>query len=143
MVDRLQASWSLLGLQRMATALFGTLDPATGELRMASAGHLPPVLLAGGRTELLPVPVSRMLGAPPAPAEEWAGVLPPGATLVLYTDGLVESRSAPLDDGLDRLLAEAERAGTSDPGELADRLLAALTGPQRPDDVALLVLTRT
>jgi serine/threonine-protein kinase RsbW len=145
MVDRLQASWSLLGLQRMATALFGTLDPATGRLRMASAGHLPPVLLADGRAELLPVPVSRMLGAPPrpSPAEEWAGVLPRGAGLVLYTDGRVESRSAPLDDGLDRLLAAVERAGTADPGELADRLLAALTGAHRADDVALLVLTRT
>jgi serine/threonine-protein kinase RsbW len=70
-------------------------------------------------------------------------VLPPGASLVLYTDGLVESRTATLDEGLDRLLAAVEEAGTADPGELADRLLAALTGPQRPDDVALLVLTRT
>ncbi|MGZ4508681.1 MAG: SpoIIE family protein phosphatase [Blastococcus sp.] len=145
MIDRLQASWSLLGLQRMATALFGTLDPATGRLRIASAGHLAPMLVVDGRPEFLPVRPSRMLGAPPAPAPaaEWAGVLPVGATLVLFTDGLVESRTADLDDGLEHLLTSAGRARTTDPDELCDRLLAELTGAHRADDIALLALTRT
>jgi PAS domain S-box-containing protein len=145
MIDRLQASWSLLGLQRMATALFGTLDPRTGQLRLASAGHLPPLLLRAGHAEFLPVAPSRMLGAPqaPAPALEWAGVLPVGATLVLFTDGLVESRSADIDEGLAHLLTAAVGAGTSDPDELCDRLLAELTGVHRADDIALLALTRT
>ena len=55
------------------------------------------------------MPPSRMLGAPPAPAPavEWAGVLPVGATLVLFTDGLVESRTADIDEGL----AAAARRG--------------------------------
>ncbi|WP_241038364.1 SpoIIE family protein phosphatase [Blastococcus litoris] len=143
-IDRLQASWSLLGLQRMATALFATLDPTTGQLRIASAGHLPPLLIAGGHAEFLPVAPSRMLGAPPAPAPavEWAGVLPAGATLVFFTDGLVESRSADIDEGLAHLLAAATGAGTSDPDELCDRLLADLTGAHRADDIALLALTR-
>jgi serine/threonine-protein kinase RsbW len=143
-IDRLQASWSLLGLQRMATALFATLDPSSGQLRIASAGHPPPLVLTDGRAELLPVQPSRLLGAPPAPAPavEWAGVLPPGATLVFFTDGLVESRSADIDAGLDRLLAAAERAGTSDPDELCDRLLVELAGVHRADDIALLALTR-
>ena len=68
-----------------------------------------------------------MLGAPPAPAPapEWAGVVPVGATLVLFTDGLVESRSADIDEGLAHLLAAAAAAGTSDPDELCDRLLAS------------------
>jgi PAS domain S-box-containing protein len=145
MIDRLQASWSLLGLQRMATALFATLDPATGQLRIASAGHLAPLLLTAGYAEFLPVAPSRMLGAPPAPAPalEWAGVLPVGATLVLFTDGLVESRAADIDDGLAHLLAAAEAAGTTDPDELCDQLLTDLTGAHRADDIALLVLTRT
>jgi serine/threonine-protein kinase RsbW len=145
MIDRLQASWSLLGLQRMATALFATLDPATGQLRIASAGHLPPLLLTAGHAEFLPVQPSRMLGAPPAPAPalEWAGVLPAGATLVLFTDGLVESRSADLDEGLAHLLAAAAGSGTTDPDELCDRLLAELTGEYRADDIALLALTRS
>jgi PAS domain S-box-containing protein len=144
MIDRLQASWSLLGLQRMATALFATLDPATGQLRIASAGHLPPLLITAGHAEFLPVTPSRMLGAPPAPAPalEWAGVLPVGATMVLFTDGLVESRSADIDEGLAHLLTAAAEARTSDPDELCDRLLADLTGAHRADDIALLALTR-
>ncbi len=147
LVERLHGSWPLLGLPRMATALFARLRPATGELRIASAGHLPPLLLAGGRAELLPVSPGRVLGAPPGPAPEWSGLLPAGASLVLFTDGLVESRTADLDTGLDRLRAVAEEVagegeGPADPDELCDRLLAALTGPRRADDVALLVLTR-
>jgi serine/threonine-protein kinase RsbW len=141
-IERLQAGWPLLGLQRMATALFATLDPASGRLRIASAGHPPPVLLAGGRASFLPVPPSRMLGAPPSVADEWIGVLPRGATLILFTDGLVESRSADIDEGFARLLAAACSAGTSDPGALCDHLLAELTGAHRADDIALLVLTR-
>ena len=145
MIDRLQASWSIMGLQRMATALFAILDPATGRLRIASAGHLPPLLLTAAHAEFLPVEPSRMLGAPPAPAPalEWAGVLPVGSTLVLFTDGLVESRAADIDAGLAHLLAAAEAAGTSDPDELCDRLLTDLTGVHRADDIALLALTRT
>ena len=144
MIDRLQASWSLLGMQRMATALFATLDPATGQLRIASAGHLPPLLITAGHAEFLPVAPTRMLGAPPAPAPalEWAGVLPIGATLVLFTDGLVESRSADIDEGLAHLLTAASDVATSDPDEVCDRLLADLTGAHRADDIALLALTR-
>jgi serine/threonine-protein kinase RsbW len=144
MIDRLQASWSMLGLQRMATALFSTLDPASGQLRIASAGHLPPLLLVDGEATYLPVQPSRLLGAPPAPAPalEYAGVLPVGATLVLFTDGLVESRTADLDEGLEALLAATAAAGTSDPDELCERVLDRLTGEHRADDIALVALTR-
>jgi PAS domain S-box-containing protein len=143
-VDRLQAGWPLLGMQRMATALFAQLDPGSGRLRAASAGHLPPIVVAGGEAALLDVVPTRMLGAPPAaaPAPEWSGVLPPGATLVLYTDGLVESRVADVDVGMRLLLATAEAAGTTDPDRLCDVLLAELAGAGRDDDVALLALTR-
>ncbi|WP_369141021.1 SpoIIE family protein phosphatase [Modestobacter versicolor] len=141
-IDRLQASWPLLGLQRMATALFATLELATGRLDVASAGHPPPLLIADGRAEFLPVVPSRMLGAPPAAAVEWSGTVPPGATLVLFTDGLVESRTSDIDAGLDRLRTSAQRRATTDPDELCDRLLADLAGTHRADDIALLALTR-
>jgi PAS domain S-box-containing protein len=142
LIDRLQRGWELLELQRMATALFATLDPATGELRIASAGHLPPLLCSPGKAEFLPVRPTRMLGAPPAPAEEWAGVLPPGEMLVLFTDGLVESRGADIDVGMERLRDVAARWCTGNPDELCDRLLAELTGEHRADDIALLALIR-
>jgi serine/threonine-protein kinase RsbW len=70
-------------------------------------------------------------------------VLPVGATLVLFTDGLVESRSADIDEGLAHLLTAASASGTSDPDELCDWLLAEMTGAHRADDIALLTLTRT
>jgi serine phosphatase RsbU (regulator of sigma subunit) len=142
-IDRLQASWPFLGLRRMATALFATLDPRTGQLRIASAGHPPPVLVVDGEASLLPVVPTRMLGAPPAPspAVEWAGVLPPGGTVVLYTDGLVESRTADLDVGLTWLLAAVSEPFGS-PDELCDRLLRSMPSGHRGDDVALLALTR-
>ncbi len=143
-IDRLQAGWALLGLQRMATALFGSLDPATGQLRLASAGHLSPLVVSASGAEFLDVKPSRMLGAPasPAPAVEWAGVLPVGATLVLFTDGLVESRTADIDEGLALLLDAARAAFGDGPDELCDRLLAELTGDHRADDVALLAIAR-
>jgi PAS domain S-box-containing protein len=143
-IDRLQASWPLLGLQRMATALFVTLDLPTGLLHVASAGHPPPLMITDGAAEFLPVLPRRMLGAPPAPAPplEWTGVLPPGGTLVLFTDGLVESRTSDIDSGLARLRAAASRSATTDPDELCDRLLHDLAGMHRADDIALLVLTR-
>ncbi|WP_249523300.1 SpoIIE family protein phosphatase [Modestobacter marinus] len=141
-IDRLQASWPLLGLQRMATALFATLDLPTGLLHVASAGHPPPLLIVDGRAEYLPVVPSRMLGAPPAPAVEWSGLVPPGATLLLFTDGLVESRTSDIDTGLARLRAAAERGAGAGADELCDRLLAELAGTYRADDIALLALTR-
>jgi PAS domain S-box-containing protein len=142
-IDRLQASWPHLGLQRMATALFATLEPATGRLRMASAGHPPPVLVVGRSASLLPVEPARMLGAPPlpSPAAEWAGVLPPGGTVLLYTDGLIERRGGHLDDGLDQLLECVARPFAS-PDALCDRLLDEMSAEHRDDDVALLALTR-
>ncbi|MGY1846912.1 MULTISPECIES: SpoIIE family protein phosphatase [unclassified Blastococcus] len=142
LIDRLQQNWELFELQRMATALFATLDPASGELRIASAGHLPPLLCADGGAELLPVRPARMLGAPPGPAQEWTGVLPRGAALLLFTDGLVESRGADIDAGLARLVEVAARSWTGDPEQLCDRLLGELTGEHRADDIALLALTR-
>lgn len=141
-VDQIQASWEVLGLQRMATALLAGLDPADGTLRMASAGHLPPVLLHAGQARLLDVPPARMLGAPPTEAQEWSGILPPGGTLVLYTDGLVEHPGSDLDAGLDRLLQAVERSAGCPPESFCHELLTSLTAGHRADDIALLVVRR-
>ena len=68
-------------------------------------------------------------------------MLPPGGTIVLYTDGLVESRTADLDVGSAALLdAVSEPFGS--PDELCDRLLGSMASGHRGDDVALLALTR-
>jgi anti-sigma regulatory factor (Ser/Thr protein kinase) len=63
-----------------------------------------------------------------------------GSTILLYTDGLVERRSAPLDEGL-RQLADAASASDDDPEELVEPVLGALIGDnERPDDIAVLAI---
>jgi PAS domain S-box-containing protein len=141
-VDRMQASWPSLGLERMATAVFGRLDPLTGEVRLASAGHPAPLLVDDDGARLLPVEPTTLLGAPLGRAPEWTGIVPPGATLLLYTDGLVETRTQSLRVGLDRLLLVAGHAAAHDPESLCDILLARLVERHRSDDVALLALGR-
>ena len=88
-----------------STALFATLDPASGVVRHAAAGH-PPALLIDPRGTT-PLPPGRPLLAAlrrrgPRTAHGTA-VLAPGATLLLYSDGLVERRGEEIDRGLDRL----------------------------------------
>ena len=83
----------------MATLLVATIDPTSGALRMASAGHPPPLLLEAGRTCLLDVKPSTPLGAPRSPVEQWHGTLAPASTLLFFTDGLVEDRQRGFQDG--------------------------------------------
>ena len=70
-------------------------------------------------------------------------LIPPAATLLLYTDGLVEDRRHPIDRGLRELLAVLDSAPTRDPDRTLDHILDSGVGPQpRSDDVAVLCLTR-
>ncbi len=130
------------GTITFATAIYVALDPATGEGELATAGHLPPLLVhADGRAEYLDIPICPPLGlsgAPPCGSARFR--LGAGDTLWLYTDGLVESRERPIDAGLDAL---AELAGheRGDLERLAETLLSALPR-SREDDVALLGLRR-
>jgi serine/threonine-protein kinase RsbW len=144
LIEALQWSWDLLGFDRIATALVGRLDQTTGDLVLASAGHHPPLVLtpegsagSGGSARFLPVAPSTPLGAPAAPATEWVGTLAPGQVLLLYTDGVLDSRSADPDtSGMERLAGVAG-GGEISPVDVCDRVIGAL--PQhRIDDVALL-----
>jgi serine phosphatase RsbU (regulator of sigma subunit)/PAS domain-containing protein len=125
-----------------ATLTYIVYDAATGEGRLANAGHLPALVRAAdGTTSFLEEPASPPLGAgAEAPSAESSFTLAPGSTLVLYTDGLVESREHSLENGLGRL-AVAAGASAGDVQQLADDILAALP-EQREDDVALLALRR-
>lgn len=123
-----------------ATAVCGLYDPSDRSLCWASAGHLPPVLLRRGAADLLEPPRNILLGAVPSAAyEETVTRLEPGDTLMLYTDGLVESRHAGIDEGLDRLRLAVERLAPASLDEQADALLAAVTG-DTDDDTSLVVV---
>jgi serine phosphatase RsbU (regulator of sigma subunit) len=123
----------------IATCLYAIHDPHLGQCRIANAGHLPPARVRPGRApELLDLPTGVPLGVGGIPFATTTVDLEPGDELVLYTDGLVETRRHPLDERLDMLLSLLD-----DPGrpleELCDLLLRTLHQPDNHDDVALLV----
>jgi anti-sigma regulatory factor (Ser/Thr protein kinase) len=124
----------------MATLIYLVLDPTSGHVRLASAGHLPPLKRApDGATTYLEEGRSLPLGVAAATKyHEAEYVLEPGSTLLLYTDGLVEQRSTPLDHGLANLASSMDERGDEDIEALCDRLLATVPGGE--DDVALLAL---
>jgi serine phosphatase RsbU (regulator of sigma subunit) len=137
-----------LGVDVFATAVLAQVEQTDLEasdgvrtLRWSCAGHPPPVLLdAGGGARLLGEPTDVALGLRTGRRHDHTVVLEPGASVVFYTDGLIERRGQSLDEGFARLLAVLEGHGADDAEALCERL-AALRGEPRDDDVALLVLT--
>ncbi|GLY05764.1 MULTISPECIES: SpoIIE family protein phosphatase [Actinoplanes] len=124
-----------------ATLCLATLDPATGRMRMASAGHLPPLLHVDGEVRFLQ-PRGPLLGIRAPRRTELEFTLPPGGTLVLYTDGLIERRDVDIDEGLRALAACAERV-EDDLDAFCRRLLSQLAGnDQQADDIAVVALRR-
>ncbi|GAA3116399.1 hypothetical protein GCM10017687_32410 [Streptomyces echinatus] len=92
--------------RRPATCLLARVDPGRGQVTLASAGHLPPVLIGrDGAAGLLPVPVGPPLGTGLGGYESATHRVAPGETLVLFTDGLVERRGEDIDHSLARLAA--------------------------------------
>ncbi|WP_034091616.1 SpoIIE family protein phosphatase [Streptacidiphilus albus] len=131
------------GLDRtMATCVYAAYDPHRSRCRIALAGHLPPVLTRPGRApELLDLPAGVPLGTGDLGSGSFEATfltLDPGDQLVLYTDGLVETRGQPLDERLALLLDLLTEPGRP-LEETCDLLLAALRHPDAHDDVALLI----
>jgi serine phosphatase RsbU (regulator of sigma subunit) len=128
--------------QAMATVLCAVFSPSLDQVRVTSAGHLPPLLAAPGQpaapAEVFP---DLPIGVPaPAPRRVSTLTLPPGAVVCLYTDGLVERRDRPLDDGIARLSAALT---ATDPESACASVMAAMAEySPREDDMALLILRR-
>jgi PAS domain S-box-containing protein len=141
-LDRLDRLVRSLEGGQMATLLYLLVEPDRSSVRLASAGHVPPLLIGpDGQGSFLD-------GAPDPPLGvletrkhgEVEIELEPGSTLVLYTDGLVEQRGVSIDAGLDALRAAALDPG-EDPEALCDRLMDAMLEVHDPrDDIALLAL---
>ncbi|MGK5440543.1 SpoIIE family protein phosphatase [Micromonospora sp. URMC 105] len=126
----------------MATCCYLELHLAEGTATAVLAGHPPPVLRAGGPARSLDLRTGPPLGVRGAHYPDTTFLLPTGCNLVLYTDGLVEDRRYPLDQGLTDLCSALDSAPTDDPEDLVDHLLSASVGPRpRRDDVAILALT--
>ncbi|WP_190033419.1 ATP-binding SpoIIE family protein phosphatase [Streptomyces fructofermentans] len=135
-----------LGTDRMATCLYAVYDPVSHRITIANAGHPPPVLLhLGGRAEVLRVPPGAPIGVGGVDFEAVELDAPAGATLLLYTDGLVESRLRDVWTGIEqlreKLAATAQLTGADHPPPLealCDEVLDMLGPGDRDDDIALL-----
>ena len=130
------------GSEHMATMIYGVLDAETGEFRFVAAGHPPPLLITGpGHARFLEGTNGPPVGSlPTARYSEGRALVEPGNTLLLYTDGLVEDRATPLEDGL-RRLQEAAQDGPDDLEAFCSHVMRrALGRTPCDDDVALLAV---
>ncbi|WP_433251984.1 SpoIIE family protein phosphatase [Actinomadura nitritigenes] len=134
-----------LDAAQFATCLCLVCDPATMRCELACAGHPPPLLaLADGTARHFAVPHGLPLGvsdpAHPPEYEQLSAVIPEGATLAFYTDGLVESRMRNVDEGIARLASALVASRSESLEATADGVLALLPDQQGHDDIALLLV---
>jgi GAF domain-containing protein/anti-sigma regulatory factor (Ser/Thr protein kinase) len=131
---------------RVVTAVVGTITPA-GRVRLANAGHPPPLLVRADTTSTFETApgsllIAAGLGGPPRPEHELA--LQSGDTLVMYSDGLVERRGELITAGMDRLADAAMAiARVGWPSRPAATLASTLSDDNRTDDVVVLSLNFT
>ncbi|BDH05527.1 SpoIIE family protein phosphatase [Streptomyces seoulensis] len=124
----------------IATCVYAVHDPRQRRCLIANAGHLPPVRIRPGRElELLDLPTGVPLGVGGVGFSTVTVDFEPGDELVLYTDGLVETRSHSLDERLERLLSLLAGAPDRPLEEVCERLLDTLYQPDNHDDVAVLI----
>ena len=137
-LDRITAD--LADEETSATCVYAVHDASTGAWDMARAGHpLPAVVRPGRKATFLDLPPGIPLGVGGGQYETVRVRLPRESTLVLYTDGLIETRTADLDAGLARLADALKMVSALPPGEACDSLLTALA-PNPADDIALLMV---
>ena len=127
-----------VGPEHTASVAAGYFDPVTRVLTWAQAGHPPPVLVRGAWAAPLDPPGGILLGAAEEGYEVASLRLRIGDLLLLYSDGLVESRDRPLDEGLATLARSAR--GIRDPEQVVVAVLRALGSTDPEDDTCLLAL---
>ncbi len=145
LLSRLDRALQRLHVDTLATAalLAATPDGDGGwTLRWSNAGHPAPMLLSpDGVVELLDGARSALLGVrPDITRADLARHVASGSVLLLYTDGLIETRNRDLDDGKARLAQAAAHHHRLAPGQFLDAVLADMVGGQPEDDVAVLAV---
>ncbi|MCU1678723.1 MAG: hypothetical protein JWM93_3481, partial [Frankiales bacterium] len=144
-LDGLDRIFASQGLDEIVTLFYGVLR-VDGSLRCISAGHLPPLVVPGtGAAAFLEVPATPPLGVPCERREVHTCAVRSGDAIVLFSDGLVESRVRSVGDGLDALCAAAHSIVASETARQPQLLCAhlieqLLDGGESDDDVTLLAL---
>lgn len=122
---------------QLATVLCAIVDTESRQLSVTSAGHLPPLLISDGEARFLDSDVGLPIGVEADSHYHSATVVvPPAATMLAFTDGLVERRGESLDEGLERLRAAAARHHVALP-ELLGTLVTELVDGRSEDDIAI------
>ncbi len=126
-----------------ATVLLGDVDVPASRLTVVNAGHLPPLVVSGAESHFVEAPPGPPIGVTQsARYEPFTVELPSRASLLAYTDGLVERRGELLDTGMERLRALV-MAAQGTPEQLLDAVAGSLAGEVVTDDVALLAMRWT
>jgi serine phosphatase RsbU (regulator of sigma subunit) len=124
-----------------ATCVYAVFDAVSGTCEVASAGHLPPLLVSpDGTSGFLDVSPSPPLGIGSGPIQTRVFKIKDGSLLVLYTDGLVERRASDIDEGLTRLRETFGPGSAARPLEdLCKATLAGVYADHQRDDIAVLM----
>ncbi len=146
-LDRMDRLVQGFDMAEVATAIYGRLilDHGTGLFLFSNAGHLPPLVRHPDATvERLDRGTHHLIGALP-PGEtrrgEAAVSLPAGSLLLLYTDGLVETRARGFDEGIDQLVGVLDDLDPHLPlTDICQLILDAMIGDDPEDDVAVLAI---
>jgi phosphoserine phosphatase RsbU/P len=139
-LDRLDAKMRYFEPDALATVLCAVVTPSRGQIRISSAGHLPPIIACPGQPAAVAEVAPNVLIGVSSQRRRQVSTLdfPPGAVLCLYTDGLVERRDQPIDQGIAQLRAAVT---TADPEAGCAAVMAAMAGySPHTDDIALLML---
>ncbi|MGC0316383.1 SpoIIE family protein phosphatase [Kitasatospora acidiphila] len=136
---RLDETANGIGEGQFATCVCAVYDPVDRGCTVASAGHLPPVVMGpSGEARVLDTPPGVPLGVGGAVFENTEFSLPEGGILTLYTDGLVERRGADIDEGIDQLCATLAARGRTLEAH-SDAVISALVRDGSEDDVAMIM----
>jgi hypothetical protein len=124
----------------MTTAVVGVGDWRTGDVTLANAGHPTPLLVSADGADFVTTFPGRPLGTGPSGYESARLTMAPGATLLCFTDGLVERRTEDIDTGMRRLATTADGAARTSPDELVHHAVRTLRRVDAEDDVAVLAM---
>ncbi|HTX29756.1 MAG TPA: SpoIIE family protein phosphatase [Solirubrobacteraceae bacterium] len=140
LVDRFVQS---MGEYAMATAVYAVFDPETARLRIATAGHPPPIIISERHARVLDVTPGAPLGGFPygsCPEQEFT--LNTSETVVLYTDGLVERRGIALTETIEQLASVLSRARS--PEHACQLAVQEMVSPEGlADDMAIVAMQST
>jgi serine phosphatase RsbU (regulator of sigma subunit) len=140
-VTKLDTMFRLLKLPQLVSLAYALVDPGLGQLRLANAGHCPPVLIQpDGSSCFTETRPKRILGAGGDERTTATWTYPSGSTLLLYTDGLIERRDESIETGLDRLARQATALADMPLQAALDQLAEELRDDTTADDVTAIAV---